>query len=82
MVIKVESLDNMFGHNNHAKHLSYEGICRSCGYNVEVEITKTIDGYGLLGGVLYESNRNNFSILCGHCFEKTADPFTIHNYSI
>jgi hypothetical protein len=82
MVIRVESLDSMFGHNIPAKHLSYEGACHNCGHDVEVEITKTVGGYGLLGGVLYESNPNKFLLLCGRCFEKTAYPITGQDYSI
>jgi len=28
--------------------------CIDCGFPVEIEVLKTLEGYGLLGGVLYE----------------------------
>ena len=80
MIIKVESLDSMFEHNIHAKHLSYEGTCHNCGHYLEVEITKTVGGYGLLGGVLYESNAHKFLLLCGGCFKKTANQIDEQDY--
>ena len=82
MIIKVESLDRMFEHNIHTKHLSYEGTCHNCGHFLEVEITKTIGGYGLLGGVLYESNPPGSMLLCGGCFKKTANQIDEQDYSI
>lgn len=78
MIIKVESLDRMFAQINNSNHRNYRGRCHNCRCDVEVEITKTAGGYGLLGGVLFEADPQNFLILCADCYEKsgkqTKDP--------
>ncbi len=78
MVIGVESLHRMFKQHIYTNKCSYSGRCDNCGCNVNVEITKTGRGYGLQGGVLYESNIHSFLILCMHCYEKTDKQIQNH----
>ena len=78
MVIGVESLYRMLEQHINANKCNYRGRCNNCGCNVCVEITKTGRGYGLQGGVLYESNIHNFLILCIHCYEKSDKQIQNH----
>jgi len=72
MIIKVETLNRIFERKNNAGDFSIEGKCNHCECDTKVEITRTTCGYGLQGGVLYESNTRNWPILCSGCFNKTA----------
>jgi hypothetical protein len=42
--------------------------CIDCGFPVEVEVHKTLGGYGLLGGVLYEIGDCMYA-KCADCYE-------------
>lgn len=46
--------------------------CIDCGIPVEVEVHKTLEGYGLLGGVLYEIGDCLYA-KCADCFEIAPD---------
>jgi hypothetical protein len=46
--------------------------CIDCGFPVEVEVHKTVDGYGLLGGVLYEVGDCLYA-KCADCYESDPD---------
>jgi len=72
VIIKVETLNGMFERNNNAGYFCIEGKCNHCECNAKVEITRTSGGYGLQGGVLYESNTRKSPILCSKCFHKMA----------
>jgi hypothetical protein len=74
MIIGAESLNRIFERYNNANAFRYEGKCHKCDCDTKVEITKTAGGYGLQGGVLYESNMQNFLILCSGCFRKNGNP--------
>ena len=73
MIIAAESLNKMFERSN-SPHgfIRYEGNCRNCNCDTKVEISKTAGGYGLQGGVLYESDTQNFLIQCKGCFNKNG----------
>ena len=73
MLVRAESLNRIFKRHNNAAadFIRYDGKCRQCGRDTRVEIIKTSGGYGLQGGVLYESNNHNFLILCSGCFKKS-----------
>ena len=71
LIIGVKSIEKLFAQNSNPKQYNFQGNCHHCGCSVEVEITKTSIGYGMLGGVLYEPNPQNFLALCEACYEKT-----------
>lgn len=71
--IKVDSLDCMWNQSKIGNHLKYIGKCRYCGSDVEIEITKTSGGYGLLGGVLCESASKTPIVLCADCYKRTRE---------
>ena len=72
MIIKVETLNRIFEVNNNAGYLCIEGKCNHCQCDTKVEISRTTGGYGLQGGVLYQSNARKSTILCSKCFNKTV----------
>lgn len=71
MIITTTGLKKILLKNGHDS-CCYSGKCHNCGYDTEVSITKTIDGYGLLGGVLYEHSPENILVLCCVCYEKNG----------
>jgi hypothetical protein len=73
-MIEVESINTIFDQHNVTRHYHYNGICLNCHCYVEVEITKTSGGYGLNGGVLYESNPDKFLVQCFNCYEEFGEP--------
>ena len=81
MIIKVESLNRIFECHNNANNFSYEGKCHNCECHTKVKITRTAGGYGLQGGVLYESNTQNWSILCSGCFKKNDQQNLKHKWA-
>ena len=73
LIIGVESLEKLFEQNSNPEQYNFHCNCHHCGCSVEVEITKTSVGYGMSGGVLYETNPQNFLGLCVDCYEKTIE---------
>jgi hypothetical protein len=73
-MIEVESINEIFEQHNVSCHYQYNGICHNCRCSVEIEITKTSGGYGLNGGILYESNPDKFLVQCLDCHEKFGIP--------
>ena len=68
-LIKEATLDRMFNDAVGKKHLKQSGQCYCCGSDVAIKIERTFRGYGFHGGVLYESNTDQFLIQCEHCFK-------------
>ena len=69
-IIKVESLNKLFERNNNPHTCTYRGKCQTCNSSMNIEISKTSGGYGLLGGVLYESDHEKYVALCNDCYKK------------
>jgi hypothetical protein len=69
-LVGVDSLNRMFEQNENSNHLTYQDQCDQCGCVVKVNITKTSGGYGFQGGVLYETDPQNFFVLCPNCYEE------------
>ena len=73
MFVGIETLNRIAEANHKATHFSYGCKCHNCGYDFDIEITKTSGGYGLLGGVLYEPNPQNLVALCLACYLKSGE---------
>jgi len=73
-IVGVASLTKMFEQIENPETCCFQGKCHFCGRLVNIEISKTSGGYGLLGGVLYEPDRENFIALCGDCYGKNKEP--------
>ena len=71
-VIGTESLKRLFEQNNNPEICTHRGKCYICGCSVRIEIAKTSGGYGLLGGILYEPDHENYIALCVGCYEKNG----------
>lgn len=72
--VGVDSLNRMFEQNDNSDHFSYQDQCDQCGCVVKVNITKTSKGYGFQGGALYETDSQNFFVLCPNCYEELGKP--------
>jgi len=72
MFVAIETLDIIAEYNNKADHFNYGCKCHKCGCDVDIEITRTSGGYGLLGGVLYEPNPENLLAFCAVCYLKSG----------
>ena len=71
-VITLASLNRFFEQNKNPATCTYRDRCNICGCLVKIEITKTSGGYGLLGGMLYEPDTENYISLCVGCYEKSG----------
>ena len=69
MLIKLNTLDQMFGQSPNKPHLSIRKRCQNCGREVIIEIHHLKTGYGLLGGAIYEPNMNNLIAKCEACYK-------------
>lgn len=69
-MVTLESLKKIFEQNDNPTTYTYQGKCNMCGCHVSVRIEKTSGGYGLIGGLLYESYPENYFVLCLGCSEK------------
>jgi hypothetical protein len=69
-LIDVDALKLICDQFNCATTRKYTGKCINCCFDAEIEIIKTLDGYGLLGGVLCESDSNMPVVLCADCYKK------------
>ena len=76
-IITIDSLNWMFGQRKNPKTVKYESKCHNCGCDVKIEISKTSGGYGFLGGVLYETDADDYYAICSVCYKKQSklDPF-------
>lgn len=72
-IIQIDSLHQICNQSNCATHFKYTDKCTSCGLDVEIEITKTSGGYGLIGGVLYEPEPKVILAICADCYAKCGD---------
>ena len=73
-LVGVDSLDRMFEQNNNPDHFSYQDKCHHCGCVAQVNITKTSGGSGFQGGALYETDAQNYFVLCLNCYEELGKP--------
>ena len=73
ILIKMNTLNQMFEHSSDKVHLSFNGSCRSCGHAVTIEIHHHSAGYGLLGGVIYEQGLNQLIAKCEECYHNNYD---------
>lgn len=69
-LIKTESLNQIFEKNKVPETYTYTGKCSACEGFVKIEITRTSGGYGLFGGILYETIPEKYIALCINCYEK------------
>ena len=65
--ITLDTLNKIFERNENSTTYTCEDKCDRCGCHVSVKIEKTSGGYGLLGGILCESDPGNYLVLCVGC---------------
>jgi hypothetical protein len=71
MLIGLEGLKKIIADTSESGIGKSRHNCIDCGFPVEVEVHKTLGGYGLLGGVLYEIGDCLYA-KCADCYE--SDP--------
>ena len=70
MLLRLDTLNNLFASHASTKPIRSRSICRDCGGEVEIEICRTSGGFGLQGGVLYEPEPKRFIAKCTACFQR------------
>jgi len=66
----IEILRKMFETNPEKSTIVVKEKCSDCGYKTIIEITPTSRGYGLMGGVLFDSSTDKYTARCPACYEK------------
>ena len=62
-----ETVENLFTNEMAENSLEVISNCCICGIKIKVIIDRTSDGFGLLGGMLYESDHNGLAVKCPNC---------------
>lgn len=66
-IISEKSLHFLFQKERKRDFLQFEANCCICGKRVEVKIVRESEGFGLLGGILYESGFDKVIVKCIDC---------------
>ena len=77
MLIDLEGLKKIIADTSESGIARMHHNCIDCGFPVEVEVHKTLGGYGLLGGVLYEIEDCLYA-KCTDCYK--SDPNLNSNF--
>ena len=80
MQIQLDTLKRLFRDSLENSCLSINSQCHSCGCEFTIEIHHLSSGYGLLGGVLFESESNSLIARCDACCQSKSDPPYTANY--
>jgi hypothetical protein len=63
-------LKKLFKDNPEKSEIVLKEKCSDCGCNTTIEVTPTSGGFGLMGGVLFESSTDKCTAKCLNCYEK------------
>jgi len=66
-LIELERLNKIFADGTKSKQ--FDAKCSCCGCDVHIRITRTSGGFGFLGGVLYETDTDQYLAKCTHCYK-------------
>ena len=66
----IEILKKMFEDNPEKSTIVLKEKCSNCGCNTIIEVTPTSSGFGLMGGVLFKSSNDKYTVKCPTCYEK------------
>jgi hypothetical protein len=66
----VKRLNELFKNNPEKSEIVLIERCSDCGCDTIIEITRTSRGFGLMGGVLFESSTDKYIAKCLNCYEK------------
>jgi hypothetical protein len=66
----LNGLKKLFKDNPEKSTIVLKEKCIDCGTETTIEITRTSIGFGLMGGVLFESSNDKFKAKCLACYEK------------
>ena len=72
-MLSVNDLKNLFVFYEKSEPLFVTTDCYTCGRKTTIEIHKTSDGFGLLGGVLDKSVNQQYIAKCAECYK--VEPF-------
>ena len=69
-VTMIDILRKMFEDNPEKSTIVLKEKCSDCGQEIIIEITPTSSGFGLMGGVLFNSSNDEYIAKCPTCYEK------------
>jgi hypothetical protein len=64
----VEILQKMFDRSSDKSMIVLNDICSDCKKEVLIEIMPTSEGFGLLGGALFENSNGGYYAKCAFCY--------------
>ena len=65
----IEILKNMFEANTEKSTIVLKEKCSDCGCDINIEITSTSGGYGLMGGTLFKISTDKYIAKCPACYK-------------
>jgi hypothetical protein len=68
-IVTEETLHFLFMDEGYKDSFEFASFCLVCGVDVTVKVVKSTGGFGLLGGVLYESDLHTLTVKCLGCAE-------------
>ena len=68
-IIMIEILRKMFEANPDKSQIVLKEKCSDCGCEINIEITPTSAGFGMLGGVLFKSSTDKYIAKCPACYK-------------
>ncbi len=76
-MMTIERLHDLFDENLEKDALIWKGSCHDCQCDVEVTAGLEADGIHIIGGSIYEPEKNKFFMKCDDCFKKDS---VLRNY--
>lgn len=67
----IQILKKMFEANPEKSTIVLNAKCSDCRCEIIIEVTPTPGGYGLMGGILSKSSKDQYTAKCAACYEKT-----------
>jgi hypothetical protein len=64
----VEILQKMFDRSPDKTKIVLNDICSDCKKEIMIQITPTSEGFGLLGGALFENANGGYYARCSSCY--------------
>jgi hypothetical protein len=66
-IVSQSALESLFKRKANGKSLIHTDVCQNCGRKIQIRIDRTSGGFGLLGGVIHESEFHKLYSECLDC---------------
>ena len=79
LIMRLETIKQIYEVHKNPVNCTYRSNCHICSRFVEIHISKTSGGYGLLGGILHEQGKNDIIAICVNCYEEHQSSRQVFN---